>query len=179
MSSAAFGSAEGSQSRCLKAPPAAAEGCQREADGRERRSGQPRAPRIRKVNRPGMASRPQLEGLRTHDVTVRLRDAFSCWRRHGPDPWLTGCSRRSVGGRCQSVAMGRGRRTATGGLVLPLLCVAFAAAVAVGVPCADRVLAVGVDAYVGVWSWLGEQVGDSVADAARRAGTPPTPQPSS
>ena len=65
--------------------------------------------------------------------------------------------------------MGRRRRTATGGLLLPLLLLTFAVAVAYDVPGAGRLLQLSVDAYFSAWSWLGEQVADRVTDATRRA----------
>jgi len=54
-------------------------------------------------------------------------------------------------------------------LAFPLLLIAFAIAVSQDWLGAPELFATGVDAWFGLWAWLGEQVAGSITDAATSA----------
>lgn len=58
------------------------------------------------------------------------------------------------------------RRTSSPSLAFPLILIAFAIAVSQNWLGAPELLATGVDAWFGLWAWLGEQVVGSITDAA-------------
>lgn len=58
------------------------------------------------------------------------------------------------------------RRASSPSFVFPLLLIAFAIAVSQDLLGAPELLAAGVDAWFGLWAWLGEQVAGSITDAA-------------
>lgn len=61
-----------------------------------------------------------------------------------------------------------------GSLAFPLLLIAFALAVGQDSLGAPQLLQAAIDAWFGLWAWIGEQVGSVIADAAN-----PEPAPAS